>query len=369
MADESDFAREGLLDGLEPDEREARLDLLQQLDAAGVPLDTLRRACAEDRLAMLPVELVFSADLRYTVDESLEISGLTADFLRRDMLALGLPYPEPGEPAYSDDDLEAFRGIKLLLEAGFPEERVLELGRLAGRHAAEMAEATVENFARVFVRPGDTERDAGLRFAEMAQGLSPNLGPLNVTPLKRHILELVRREVIGRAELMAGELPGARDVTIAFADLVGFTRFSAETGAEEVGSLAGRLENLAGGLAEPPVRLIKLIGDEVMLAAPQPAALVAATQELVAAAGADSVLPQLRAGVAAGRALNRSGDWYGHPVNLASRLTAAAEPGALLATDAVASATRDRFGWAEAGTRRLKGIEEPVAVFALEAGG
>jgi adenylate cyclase len=254
------------------------------------------------------------------------------------------------------------------MDVGFPEERLLGLGRLTGRSAAQIAEATLENFARVFLRPGDTERDAGLRFAEMARGLTPTLGPLTETPLRRHILELVRREVIGRAELNAGELPGAREVTVSFADLVGFTDLSARTSPEQVGELTERLEWLAGEVAQPPVRLIKLIGDAAMLAAPEPEPLVSATRTLVAAVADSGDLPQLRAGVARGRALNRSGDWYGHPVNLASRLTGAAEPSSLLATGEVASAT-DALGWAPAGTRELKGIDEPVPVFALDATG
>src|SRR3954471_21841261 len=332
MADQTDFEREGLLDDLEGEEREARLDLLHQLDAAGVPLGTLRKACEEDRLALLPVELVFSGDLRYTVDEALELSGLSREFLRRDMMALGLPFPEPGEPAYSESDIEAFRGLKQLLDVGFPEDDLFRLARLTGRSSAQSAEATLETFARVFLRAGDTERDAGLRFAEMARGLTPSLGPLTETPLRRHILELVRREVIGRAEINAGQLPGARDATIAFADLVGFTHFSAGTTAERVGDLAGRLgqpdrgaaraarlEQPAGEVAEPPVRLVKLIGDAAMLAAPEPEPLVTATRRLVASVADNENLPRLRAGVACGQALNRSGDWYGHPVNLASR--------------------------------------------------
>ena len=368
MADQTDFGREGLLEDLEGEEREARLDLLRQLDAAGVSLDALKKACDEDRLAMLPVELVFSGELRYTVDEALERSGLTLEFLRRDMMALGLPFPQHDEPAFTEEDLEAFRGLKQVLDVGFPEDRLIQMARLSGRASAQMAEATLEHFAAVFLREGDTERDAGLRFAEMARGLTPAMGPLHVTPLRRHILELVRREVIGRAEINAGALPGARDATIAFADLVGFTHFSAGTGAEQVGDVAGRLELLAGEVAEPPVRLVKLIGDAAMLAAPEPEPVVNATRTLVAAVADSGDLPELRAGVARGPALNRSGDWYGHPVNLASRLTGEAEPSGLLATAEVASAT-DALGWAPAGSRRLKGIDEPVPVFSLDAAG
>jgi adenylate cyclase len=331
-------------------------------------MDTLKKACAEDRLALVPVELVFSGDLRYTLDNVLERTGLTREFLRRDMMALGLPFPEGDELAFTEGDLEAFRGLKQLLDVGLPEDRLLHQARLAGRGAAQMAEAILENFAAVFLRAGDTERDAGLRFADMARGLTPALGPLTETPLRRHILEVTRREVIGRAEINSGRLPGARDVTVAFADLVGFTDWSARSDAEQVGDLAGRLERLAGEVAEPPVRLIKMIGDAAMLAGPDPGALVGATRTLVSAVAQGDDLPELRAGLARGPALNRSGDWYGHPVNLASRLTGAGEPSALLATGEVASATGE-LGWEPAGTRRLKGIDEPVPVFALPASG
>ena len=369
MAGGEDFEREGLLDGLDEREREARLDLLRQLDEAGVSLAALKKACEEDRLAVLPIEHIFSEDLRYTVDDAIEMSGLSPDFMRRDMLALGLPLPGAGEPAFSEADVEAFTALKQLLDSGFPEESILELARVNGRGARQTAEAILEKFVRTFLRAGDTERDAGLRFAELARAFMPGLGPLVVTPLQFHMREMVRREVVGRAEVMAGELPGARDVTVAFADLVGFTHLSSQSSVEELGDLTGRLEQLASEVAEPPVRLIKLIGDAAMLAAPEAGALVGATKRLVATVAAQDGLPQLRAGVAAGRALNRSGDWYGHPVNLASRLTDAADPSCLLATDEVASATAQDFAWSPVGTRQLKGIDEPVSVFSLSADG
>jgi adenylate cyclase len=367
MASDEDFEREGLLEGLDEREREARLDLLRQLDDAGVSLEALKKACEEDRLAILPVEHVFSQDLRYTVDEALEMSGLPRHFMRRDMLALGLPVPGADELAFTEDDLQAFKALKQLLDGGFSEESILELARVNGRGARQTAEATLEKFVRTFLRPGDTERDAGLRFAELARAFMPGLGPLIEGPVQLHMREMVRREVVGRAEVMAGELPGARDVTVAFADLVGFTHLSSQADVESLGDLTGRLEQLASEVAEPPVRLIKLIGDAAMLAAPSPGPVVGATRNLVAAVAGEGGLPQLRAGVAAGRALNRSGDWYGHPVNLASRLTGAADPSCLLVTDAVASATADDYAWSPVGTRRLKGIDEPVSVFSLSA--
>ena len=91
------------------------------------------------------------------------------------------------------------------------------------------------------------------------------------------------------------------------------------------------------------MRLVKVIGDAVMLVSPEPGPMVAATLELVERAEAQEALPQLRAGVAYGPAVNRWGDWFGSTVNLASRLTARARPGSVLTTEEVRDAARGRL--------------------------
>jgi adenylate cyclase len=104
------------------------------------------------------------------------------------------------------------------------------------------------------------------------------------------------------------------------------------------------------------VRLVKTIGDAVMLVSLEPAPLVEAALDLVAAADA-SELPHLRAGVAVGEAVAYGGDWYGRPINLASRLTSIARPGSVLATEAVRDALpEEAFRFSFAGERRIKGI-------------
>ena len=361
----SEFEHEGLLEDLAGEEREARIDLLVQLREAQVSMEELRRAVAEDRLAMLPIELVFTRDCKYTLEEMLERSGLDEDFARRDFLALGLPWPRPGEPLYSDADLESFLAVKQVLDAGIAEERLLELARIAGRSAAQSSEAILSTFVRQFLQAGDTERDVGLRLASIADALMPSLGPLLETPTRLHMRELVRREVIGRAERLEGVLPGSRDVGVCFADLVSFTRLSESTGVEQIGEVTQRLELHAAEIAAPPVRLIKLIGDAAMLVSPEVPPLIDAASHLVSEVASDERLPEIRAGVAAGPALNRGGDWYGRSVNLASRLTGTADPGAIVATREVVDAAGERYAWEQLPVRQLKGIEREVEVFAL----
>jgi adenylate cyclase len=112
------------------------------------------------------------------------------------------------------------------------------------------------------------------------------------------------------------------------------------------------------------VRLVKLIGDAVMLVSPDPAPLLDAVLALVDAAAAEGEgFPQLRAGVALGAARERDGDVYGHAVNVASRLTAIARPGSVLADEHVHDALGERVAWSFAGERRVRGLADDVRLF------
>jgi adenylate cyclase len=93
---------------------------------------------------------------------------------------------------------------------------------------------------------------------------------------------------------------------------------------------------------------------------------VASVDALVVAIERDEYLPSGRAGDAAGRALHRVGDWFGPPVNLASRIAGIAEPGSTLATRAVVDAAGGAARWSDCGSRSLKGVDAPVALFRVE---
>jgi len=212
-----------------------------------------------------------------------------------------------------------------------------------------------------FLRPGDTERDLGLRFAAATRELTPLTGPLLQWGLNVHLRELVRNDVVSRAELASGRMTGARDVAVCFADLVGFTRLGESIDVDELGGIAGRLAEMAADLARPPVRLVKTIGDAAMLVSLEVDPLLDVTLELVAAADAEGEgFPQLRGGVALGPALERGGDWYGRPVNLASRVTGIARRGSVLATAEVRDAAGAGYRWSNAGRHRVRGVKKEI---------
>ena len=355
-----DFEAAGLLDGLEGEERAARQDLLEQLEADGVGLDELRAAVAEDRLALLPVERVFGA--RYTALEIAERSGLTARLVIHVRRALGLVAPGPQERVFSEEDLEAARAIKLALDSGISEQSVIEMTRVLGEGMARFGLTVAGIFGEAFLRPGDSERDVALRYAAMAEQLTPATKPMLAAALNAHVRESARRGIIGRAERERGHLSVEEETAVCFVDLVGFTSLGAEVGAEELGTVATRLAELAADVAHPPVRLVKTIGDAAMFVSRDVAPLVDAALTLVDAVEA-AELPSLRAGLALGPAFNRAGDWYGNTVNLASRVTGASRPGSVLATHETRDAAADDFAWSFAGRFRLKGVAEPVPLY------
>jgi adenylate cyclase len=366
-----DFEAEGLLEGLDDEQaRRARLELLRELSEDGIPLEELKRATREGRLALLPVERVLEGGRdRYTAREVAEATGVELEELLRYRRALGLPVPEPDEPAFDDLDLEAARRLGAARAVGFPVEAAVEIARVASEALARVAATAARVFGEAFLRPGDTERDVALRYAAVTRELAPRLEATVAYVLRIRLREEVRQAVLGSEELAAGHLQGLEEVVVCFADLVGFTRLGERAPAEELGEVAGRLADLAAETAKPPVRLVKTVGDAAMLVSPESQALLDATLSLIDAVDAEGEhFPRLRAGVARGEALPRGGDWYGRPVNLASRITTVARPGTVLATSEVREAARDGYRWSYAGRRRLKGVRGEVRLYRVRPG-
>jgi adenylate cyclase len=356
-----DFERAGLLDGLQGDERRAREQFLQRLLQEGFSLDQLASAVAENRLALLPVDRVLGG--AHTAREIQQHTGLPAEIMIRMRGLLGLPDAQLDDPVFSDEDIEAARATKLFIDAGFDEEAIFEITRVLGEGMARLSATVTAAFTETFLAPGNSEEEVGERFAELAQQLTPALTPVLVAAFKDHLGDSVRRGVLGRAELEAGDTSHSQDLAVCFADLVGFTRLGVEVEPTELGSVAGKLARLATSVAGDPVRLIKTIGDAAMFVSPDAGALVRVALALVEAVE-EAELPSLRAGIAVGPALLRAGDYYGNSVNLASRVTGVARPGSVLCTtDVREAAGDDGLVWSSAGRHRLKGVADPVQLF------
>ena len=310
------------------------------------------------------MERELGGEMKYTARDLAEKTDLPLEFITRQRQVLGLSRPEPDARLLGDADLEALKKLKQLLEAGIPEEAVNETAVVIGEAMARVADASRQVVGRAIVRPGDTERDLGLRAAEASRALVPLMVEQLDYIYRLHLLEQLRNTVIDQATLDSGELPGSQHVTVAFADLVGFTKLGEGLAPEELGGVVTRLTDMAVEATEPPVRLVKTIGDAAMIAGPEPAEVVAAVLRIVAMAEAEgNDFPSIRSGVAAGPALERAGDWYGSPVNVASRITGVARPASVLATEDVREATEELFRWKPAGRKKLKGVKGQTPLF------
>ena len=132
-----------------------------------------------------------------------------------------------------------------------------------------VAAGFMSTFGEALLRPGDNERDLGLRYAETLRNLGPLAAPTLEHMLNLRMREVIRNAAVGEAELHSGHLPGAQPVTVGFVDIVGFTRLGEQIPPEDLGELVRKFERSVERRREPPVRLVKTIGDAAMLVAPQ----------------------------------------------------------------------------------------------------
>ncbi len=367
-ADESDAASESHGQTGSEVSTESREELLRELRRRGVDDEILESASEEGRLVTLPVELALGGVGTHTLSHVAREANINRDLLRDALRALGRPSPAPRERAFTDEDIELARLLGQLRDAGLPREGMLEVARVLGQGMSHTAAAVRRLIADALLRPGDEEHSLGLRYAAAAEHLSPLLGQVLEYDVRARIREAVRHELITRSELESGRLTGTREVAVAFADLVNFTRLGEQLPVDELGTVAGRLATLAARWAsERRVQLVKTIGDAAMFVSPDASALVGAVHGLVAAAEADDEeLPQLRVGIAFGHAVQRGGDWFGAPVNTASRITESARPGRILATEEAKERAGNSYDWQRKRRRRsFKGVEGRLRLYEL----
>ncbi len=296
----------------------------------------------DDRPGVRIVDQVLGREATYTLADLAERAGVELEDLRVTRAAFGLPAPV-GERIFGEPDLEAARSLRALLDAGVPVPLVVEIDRVIGRALAQVAAASR---ALVLSAAPDLSEE---QLAALVARLTPLMEPVLGFVWAEHVRQLVRSELAAATDL------GARPVAVAFADLVGFTRLGEERPPEDLGRVAARLEEVAAERVGPPVQVVKTIGDAIMLVAPTPPPLLDVALGL--AELEDPELPQLRVGVACGPALERAGDWYGRPVNLASRLTDLARPGTVVGTAEVRDAAPD-LRWSALRPRRVRGVGE-----------
>lgn len=361
----------GLLDGLSGEARAERAELVDWLVQQGFSVEEIRSSFSP---MLLPARRLLGDDGHYvSARDTSEKTGLELDQLIRFQRAAGLPaVDDPDARVFMQRDADAAVHIKRFLDLGIDPDLLLNIVRVLARGLANACEVMNVAALAAVLRPGASELDTARGTQAMVSAAVPLLGPMIDDLLLLQLRHTLETDAVNASERAAGvPLPEAKMIGAAFADLVGFTALGEELPPEHLEQLANRLAELAHDVATPPVRFIKSIGDAVMFVSPEPAALLDAVLALLDAAAADEALPRLRIGVAYGSAVSRAGDWFGSPVNLASRVTSAARPGAVLVSGPARDRVGDdpRFRWSFAGTKRLKGIAGEVTVYRARRAG
>jgi adenylate cyclase len=237
-----------------------------------------------------------------------------------------------------------------------------------------MADAEVRLFHlyvhEPLMRDGIPGWQMGEEMEELARALLPLASPIMERVHQRFLTHFVEQDVVGHMEADLDGAPldlGRLRVAVAFADLAGYTRLTEEAGEEEAVDAVERfIEDVEVTLPEG-TRVVKTIGDEVMIVGSDAAAVVdwaVGFQRLVA-----DRRPLPRIGVHYGPTLYRDGDYYGREVNLAARVAARAAGGEVLVTRPVVELAGRHLEFERIGEVRLKGFDHPTELLVARLAG
>jgi len=361
--DFDDVEQSGLLDGFVGRAREEREELIRWLLNRGFGLEQIRNSLSPIMLASN--RIIGDDGTVITSREVAETNGVTLDLVNRLHRAAGLASADdPEETRHPKADAESILPAAALVGFGFDTDEVVLMVRLLVDGLTRVALTMRQAALRVLIRPGATELELAAALEQLAGEVEPLLDPMINQLARMALRHTFQTEAVNAAERAAGQLPGARPVSVAFADVVGFTRMGEAVSPEDLVEIAGRLSRLTRRVVRKPVQFVKTIGDAVMLVSPDAEKLVTTVLDLLEATELYQ-LPQLRAGVASGMAVSRAGDWYGSPVNLASRVTGAAPVGVALIADSTREAIHgaDHIVSSFEKSTRIRGISGEVRLF------
>ncbi len=340
--------------------------VVARLRERGHSLADIRQATDEGRLAFGYIEELFPAgDGAYTIEQAARETGLDEGLIERITMALGVSTTQTNE--LSEDELQLLRYVSAVLDAGLPLVAMLQLVRVYGQAIAQVADAEVRLFHLYVHEPLMRSGTTGLEVAEEMMSLSQELLPL-ASPImdhvhQRYLQHFIEQDVVGHMESdLDGEAIdlGRMRVAIAFADLAGYTRLTEEEGDLQAVDAVERFVEAVESTLPDEARVIKTIGDEVMVVGSDPSTL---TDWAVGFQRLQSERPLPRIGIHYGNALYRDGDYYGRDVNIASRVAARSGGGEVLVTRPVVEHGGPHLEFERIADVRLKGFSERTEIF------
>lgn len=351
----------------------SRARMVARLRERGHSLADIRRATEEGRLAFGYIEELLGTDEEedYSLAQAARETGLEPALVERIVTALGFS-PVRGRALHADE-VQMLRHVAAVLDAGLPLVAVLQLVRVYGQAMSQVADAEVRLFHlyvhEPLMRSGAGSLEMAQEMLSLTREVLPLAAPVMEKVHQRYLQHFVEQDVVGHMELdLDGEALdlGRLRVAIAFADLTGYTRLTEEEGELEAVDAVERFVEAVELTLPDDARIVKTIGDEVMVVGSAPDALIdwaVGFQRLY------DERPRPRIAVHHGVALYRDGDYYGRAVNLASRVAARSGPGEVLVTRPVVEHAGAHLEFELLGEVRLKGFNEATEIFRADQRG
>ena len=349
----------------------AQARIVSRMRERGHTLEAIREAYDSGKLAFGYVEDLLNAPTEIvSLEDASRATGLEPALIERMITTMG--FGQAQVERLTEDDVQLLRYASAVLAAGFPLIAFLQLIRVYGLAMAQIADAEVRLFHLYVHEPLMRDGVPGLQMAEEMQGLAGELLPL-ASPIMDHVHQrflqhFVEQDVIGHMESDLGDATmdlGRLRVVIAFADLAGYTRMTEEQGDEEAVEAVERFVEAVEHTLPENARIIKTIGDEVMIVGSDAAEV---TDWAVGFQQLYDLRPLPRIGVHYGETLYRDGDYYGREVNQAARVAARAAGGEVLVTrPVVEQAGGPHLRFERIGEVRLKGFSDATELFLARA--
>jgi class 3 adenylate cyclase/YHS domain-containing protein len=313
-----------------------------------------------------------------TVEEAAGQIGVDAMLLERIVSAGNLGY----EGGWLDrDDIDALRGMKAVLDAGFPEEALLQVTRVFADTMARAAEGAQRAF-HIYVHErmrtaGMSPTETAAAAASVAETASGIAEPTVIYFFRKANARAMLEDTVVHAAELAGltdvpVVPGEVERAVMFVDLSSFTPLTEAMGDHVAADVLDRFSLLVRDTVQRhDGRIVKQNGDAFMLVFPAAADAVAAALEVEERTVQEPQFPAARSGVHWGKVIFREGDYVGASVNVAARVQAEAQRHQVLVTAAARSEAK-RLGDADfvrLGARRLRGVSEEMELFEARRAG
>ena len=348
----------------------AHARIVARMRERGHSLAAIRAATEEGRLAFGLIEALFSREEEMvTTQQAAAQTGLEPALIERIVTTLG--WSSTQTQRLSDDEVQLLHYLAAVLAAGLPQAAMLQLARVYGQAMARVADTEVNLFHLYVHEPLLRSGATGIEMGEEMRSLSRELLPLSSPVMdclhRRYLQHFVEQDVVAHMEsdLEGDHLDlGRLRVAIGFADLAGYTRLTEQEGELEALDAVERFVEAVQSTLPEEARVIKTIGDEVMIVGSDPGALA---EWAVAFQRTHGGPPLPRIGIHCGVALYRDGDYYGRDVNIASRVAARSAGGEVLVTRQVVDQAGSQLIFDRIAEVRLKGFSRSTEIFIARA--